>query len=103
MVRKVSHTQDVVVSLEKFDGIPLSDFLKLKDLKPGMKIFLDCDCERRILLVGNCTPFAQPTDDDAGIGWDWNLWKNSKVVEVHYDQDSDKLLSPFDVKVMAEG
>lgn len=46
----------------------LGDLIKLQDLSPGMLIHLD----GYSVLVGDCTPFIRPTDNDGGIGWDFN-------------------------------
>lgn len=83
---------------QQFHGIPLSDFLKLNKLEPGMKITLDLKTERRVLIVGNCTPFMQPSNSDGEVGWDWDFWKDINVISVKYDNDSVNCIAPNDIE-----
>ena len=59
----------------------LTEFIERKGLSPGMIIF----CENaETIIVGNCTPFIQPTDSDGGIGWDRDYTDGVQVRRIEY-------------------
>lgn len=80
---------------ENFDGIPFSDFLRLKNIAPGMIIHFQNMEE--CLIVGNCTPY-ESVSDSSDDGWDWDFWKDYKVIKVDYIVGN--FLTPKQVEIM---
>ena len=81
----------------EFDGIPFSDYLKSFNLSVGDVITFDNGYK---LLIGNCTPYTQPTKDDGEVVWDYNHWRHHKVVSVEkiYFKDSDYFFTGDDIE-----
>jgi hypothetical protein len=63
--------------------VKFSDWIKNGRVEVGQSISLsDVDFDEGSMInhekllytivVGNCTPYHQPTDNDAGIGWDFD-------------------------------
>lgn len=71
----------------------LKEFIQMGRLKPGLLIFLVnrkslgdkfVHIDGETIVVGNCTPYIQPSEHDGGIGWDFNHPRMEKIVtEVH--------------------
>lgn len=61
--------------LSDFIGQTLGDFLESSSRGFMVGDIIDIRSEtgtERRLVVGNCTPYIQPTTNDGGIGWDWH-------------------------------
>ena len=70
------------------------EFLENYELKPGMRLILvvliregniEIASSYETFLVGDCTPYIQPTTNDGSIGWCYNHPRMDKwVAEVDY-------------------
>lgn len=71
--------------------ITLREFIELGKLRVGQQLYLVRVDSRQeeitdpiFICIGDATPFHQPSDNDAGVGWDNNFEHMNKfVIEVH--------------------
>ncbi len=68
------HRMPLSKAMEKFNFIP----------KVGTLILSE---DGRALLVGNCTPFIQPTTSDGGMGWCYDDWEDFIIKDILHDYD----------------
>jgi len=65
-------------------GVSVPDFIKLKSLCAGMMLEVDMTASgkqyTKMILVGNCTEYSQPTTN--GFDWDWDVWNYAKILRV---------------------
>ena len=72
------------VSREK--QLTLREYFQLdRDLVPGMLFYLDHeDGASESFLIGDCTPFQEPSSSDGGFGWNMNDPRmDMSIVEIH--------------------
>jgi hypothetical protein len=87
-----SHRQPcALVSREK--QLTLREYFELgRNLVPGMLFYLNHeDGFTESFLVGDCTPFQEPSDNDGGIGWNMSDPRmDMTITEIHIVCENSK-------------
>lgn len=89
---------DTIMKLIKSDEVScsLADFIKLHGLRPFMVIYFE---DHEPMIVGDCTPYIRPTNNDGGIGWDFRedycLLKVTKYEQYTLDSRCSRELRDF--------
>jgi hypothetical protein len=67
------------LDMDAYRGMSMAEYLEKGILEPGMVITFQ---EGTQLVIGNCTPYMQPTRLDGGAGWDYSVWSNLHIAKI---------------------
>lgn len=73
---------DWIYEEEADSAITLCSWLEqARPVEAGMIFVLLFENVERLMVVGHCTPFCEPTQNDGGIGWEHSIAKSYKVLK----------------------